>query len=93
MDELFKLDCNLKNDNNYWLVTIREFEMLLITYKNSPDLFFKIINEKIDSEYTHYLGGRELEIFLRKNNIIENQYLIEAKIINEYYNIKNSVLT
>ena len=27
-----------------------------------------------------------------KNNIIENQYLIEAKIINEYYNIKNSVL-
>lgn len=93
LDELFKLDCDLKNDNNYWLVTIREFEMLLITYKNSPDLFFKIINEKIDSEYTHSLGGRELEIFLRKNNIIENQYLIEAKIINEYYNIKNSVLT
>lgn len=31
LDELFRLDESLKNDGKYWLVTIREFEMLLMT--------------------------------------------------------------
>lgn len=89
LNELFDLDISLENDNNCWLVNIREFEMLFMTYKTSPDVFFKIVNEKIKSEHEHSFEGRELEMFLYKNNVRENKYLKETGIIEQYNNIKN----
>lgn len=91
LDELFSLDNELKNDYNYWLVNIREFEMLFMTYKNTPDKFFKIVSDKIKSEHEHSLEGRELEMFLNKNNVRENKYLKEVGIIEQYNNIKNII--
>lgn len=91
LDELFDLDSSLKNDNNYWLINIREFEMLFMTYKTSPDVFFKIVSDKIKSEHEHSLAGRELEMFLYKNNVRENKYLKAAGIIEQYDNIKNMI--
>ena len=91
LDELFSLDNELKNDYNYWLVNIREFEMLFMTYKNTPDKFFKIVSDKIKSEHEHSLEGRELEMFLFDNNIKENQFLAETGIMEQYKKIKNAI--
>ncbi len=92
LSELFDLDKSLENDYNYWLVNIREFEMLLMTYKNSPDIFLKIMEEKVKSEQEQSTKGRELDIFIYKNGIRKNDYLKELKIREQYDNIENTLL-
>ena len=93
LSELFDLDDSLENDYNYWLVNIREFEMFLMTHKSSPDIFLKIVEEKIKSEQEQSTKGRELDMFLYKNGIKKNDYLRQSKIIEQYNNIKNALLS
>ena len=88
LDLLFKLDTSLVDDNLYWLVTIREFEMLMHLYKTSPDLFDEIINEKIEAETKKSLSGRDLSYFLSQHGITENQYLIDTTISDNLNTIK-----
>lgn len=88
LDLLFKLDTFLVDDNLYWLVTIREFEMLMHLYKTSPDLFDEIINEKIEAETKKSLSGRDLSYFLSQHGITENQYLIDTAISDNLNTIK-----
>ena len=83
LEELFELDKSLVNDEKYWLVTIREFEMLLMLCHDNMELFKKIINEKYDSEITHSSQGRDLRQFFDRHQIYENKYLYEYNIIDE----------
>lgn len=83
LEELFELDKSLVNDEKYWLVTIREFEMLLMLCHDDIELFKKIINEKYDSEITHSSQGRDLRQFFDRYQIYENKYLYEYNIIDE----------
>lgn len=92
LDELFELDSSLNNDGNYWLVPIKELEMLLVTYKNNPELFFKIMKEKISSERTFSSNGRELLKFLEQNGITKNEYLKEFGISDYFEKIKRTYM-
>lgn len=92
LDELFELDSSLNNDGNYWLVPIKELEMLLVTYKNNPELFFKIMKEKISSERTFSSNGRELLKFLEQNGITKNEYLKEFGISDYFEKIKSTYM-
>lgn len=74
-------------------MNIREFEMFLMTHKSSPDIFLKIVEEKIKSEQEQSTKGRELDMFLYKNGINKNDYLRQSKIIEQYNNIKNALLS
>lgn len=89
LDLLFDIDTTLVNDNRYWLVTIREFEMLMHLYKISPELFNDIISEKIEAEQNKSLSGRDLSYFLSQHGINKNQYLIDAKITDNLDAIKS----
>lgn len=88
LEELFKLRPDLKNDGNYWLLNIREFEMLMMLYQNDKPLFKIIMNEKIQSETTFSRDGRELCFFLQKHNITHNDYLTKYGIYDEAERIK-----
>lgn len=81
--ELFKLRMDLHNDGNYWLLNIREFEILMMLYHDNKELFKAVINEKMESESTFSLDGRELSFFLDKHNITHNDYLTKFGIYSE----------
>lgn len=83
LEELFKLRTDLYNDGNYWLINIREFEMLMMLYHNDKDLFNTIVNEKMESESVFSLDGRELSFFLDKYHITKNDYLTKLGIYSE----------
>ena len=89
LDELFELDKSLVNDKKYWLVTIREFEMLLTICRDDLELFRLIVNEKNDSEITHSNQGRDLSQFFEKHNIHKNKYLYDFNIMDEWNKIKS----
>lgn len=89
LDELFKLNKSLVSDKQYCLITIREFEMLLMTYKENPELFKKIVLEKNAAEINESHDGRGLIFFLEKNGITENHYLQEFGILNKFDTILN----
>ena len=89
LEELFELDNSLVNDNKYWLVTIREFEMLLMICHDDLELFRLIVNEKDNSEITHSNQGRDLCQFFEKYHIYENKYLYEFNIMDEWDSIKS----
>lgn len=80
LDELFKLDSSLTNDGNYWLVSIKELEMLLSTFKNNHEEFLKIMEEKISAERNFSIEGRELLKFFEQNGIRDNENLKEFGI-------------
>ena len=69
LEELFRLDSEIVNDYNYWLMTINEFEMLFHTYKTNTELFFDIIANKIKLEHTQSHEGREMELLLSQKGI------------------------
>lgn len=91
LDVLFDLNPDLTNDNNYWLVSIQDFERLIYTYKTCPKKFFKIVNEKIEAEKSKSKEGRDLSMFLLKNGITNNGYLEEYGIANEFKKIDNYI--
>ena len=80
LDELFRLDETLENDGRYWLINIREFEMLLDTYKNNPMEFDKIIKEKLMDDSSLSSSGHDVESILNNHNIFINNYLISNGI-------------
>lgn len=84
LDLLFDIDNTLIDDNRYWLVTIREFEMLMHLHKTSPKLFNLIIDEKIEAENRKSKFGRDLSYFFSKHGIKDNQYLKDTKITNNF---------
>ncbi len=90
LDELFELNRSLSNDKKYWLLTIREFEMLLMTYKNNPLLFEKIVAEKDSAELNTSHQGRELIQFLNNNGVKDNDYLNLFGITNQIEEIRNN---
>ena len=88
LDELFVLDTSLTDDRSYWLMTIREFEMLIYTYKTNPDTFREIVDEKISLERERSHRGREIERLFSKRSINQNQYLRDSGIILQFEQIK-----
>lgn len=93
LDELFKLDATLTTDKKYWLITIREFEMLLMTYKENPELFKKIVLEKDAAEIKESKDGRGLIFFLENNGITQNKYLQEFGVLKEFEIIENIIIS
>ena len=80
LDELFRVDKTLKNDGKYWLINIREFEMLLDIYKNNPIEFDNIIKEKLGDDSSLSFSGHSVESILNNHNIFINNYLISSGI-------------
>lgn len=91
LDELFIFDSSLQNDKKYWLMTIREFEMLLITYKDNPKLFKKIIEAKDEAELCCSKNGREMIQFLNKYDVRKNTYLERFGILHEFDQINKNI--
>lgn len=88
LDELFALDTSLRDDRSYWLLNIREFEMLMYAYKTSPDIFREIVGEKLSLEHELSHSGREIERLFSKRSINQNQYLRDSGIITQFEQIK-----
>lgn len=84
LDELTKLpECLVPNDRYYWLVTIREMEMLLSLYKENPTLFEEIISEKIKREESQYQNGKSIQKIMSERGIYQNQHIVRPQI--KYY--------
>ena len=91
LDKLFDLNPSLINDKSYWLVSIRDFERLMYTYKIDPNTFFKVVSEKIEAEENSSQEGRDLSKFLSNNGIKHNAYLEEHGIINEFEKLETYI--
>lgn len=89
LGELFRINPNLTNDYNYWLMTIQEFEMLLYTYKTNPTVFFEIITDKVRLEHMQSQDGRDIEQLLSRKGISENLYIQKSGIINQIQRIED----
>ena len=89
LDKLFELDKTLFNDKYYWLMSIKDFEKLMYTYKTNPEIFFKVVSEKIKAEETHSNEGRDISKFLSDNGITENDYLSNFGISEEFEKIED----
>lgn len=92
LSKLFEIEKSLTNDNYYWLVSIKDFEILAHTYKTDQNLFFKIISEKIHAEETQSNEGRDLTKFFAENGIKHNEYLDEFGISKYFKDIEKFVL-
>ncbi len=92
LDLLFDINAELKELNNkkFWLMTIREFEMLMITYKDNPDLFFEVINDKDTSELSSSKDGRDPLQIMYKHGIKNNKYLDEFGVYNQFKKLTNT---
>ncbi len=75
LDELFRLRQDLQNDGRYCLITIREFEMLMMLYSQDKDTFKIVMNNKIQAERTESKEGREFSKFFDECGVKDNQYL------------------
>lgn len=76
LENAFKLKGNnVIDDGYYWLASIADIEMLLYTYKTNPDLFYKIIEEKVKAETTKSTEGRELARIMNNNNVDTNEHI------------------
>lgn len=85
LDELYKLDPSITNDNKVWLVTVNEFESLLQLYKKSPDIALSIIDEKDRIETTRIYIERDLKQLFFKNGIDHNIYLEDSGIYDDQF--------
>ena len=75
LEELFRLRQDLHNDGRYCLISIREFEMLMMLYSQDKDAFKIVMNNKIQAELTESKESREFSKFLADCGVNENQYL------------------
>lgn len=90
LDEFFRINTDLVDDNKYWLVSIGEFEMLLYLYKNNNELFMKIVKEKDSVETNRLNAHRELRQLFHKYGIEKNEHLKETGIYEDMFDhIKN----
>lgn len=68
-------ECDVENDNYYWLVTISEMERLLTVAKNDRKKFDDIICDKVDRELHHSLAGKSLDQLLDEHGVTDNEYI------------------
>jgi len=78
-------ECDIINDQYYWIVTIDDMEKLLYLYKNDKDICKKIIEEKIQREENNAIDGKRLQIMFSKYGVNKNKHL-EQKQIQHYEN-------
>lgn len=97
MDEV--LDCAFDvdescpdNDGRYWLVSIDMMEVLLHTFKNSPDKFSQIMDEKNHLELSHSKDGRDLFRIINKYGIDKNYHINQSKYSQFLDDIKEEVI-
>ena len=91
VEDVFGLpQCKVKNDDNYWMVSIGEFEMFLHLYQSNKELFFEIFDEKIKREHNHSAEGKDLESIMRNHGIVKNEY-IESEKFAKYRTIAEDV--
>ena len=94
LDCVFDLEENdVNNDGRYWLVSIDMMEVLLYTYKHSPDAFQAIMDEKNQLELSHSNDGRDLYRIVKKHGIDKNYHIIQEKYTGFFNEIKNRVVT
>jgi hypothetical protein len=67
-------NAGIANDDYYWLVTIKEMEMLLYQYKNNRAVFKEIVAEKIKRQTENSSDGHSLEQLFWGKGLIENQH-------------------
>ena len=80
LEWVFGLDENCpENDGRYWLVSIDMMEVLLHTFKNSPDQFVAIMNEKNQLELCRSKDGRDLFRIIYKYGIDKNHHINQSK--------------
>lgn len=93
LENLFDIRKDLTNDGRYWLVTIRDFEILMMLYKTDRNTFDEIMEEKIKAETTFSKDGRDLSLFYEKHKITDNEYLKSFGIYNEFTKITDYLLS
>ncbi len=71
---------DIENDGYYWIVTIREFEMLLGLYKRDYKTFCDVMSTKIFLESNHIEDGRTLGLLIAKRGQDIN-YLKEVEAL------------
>ena len=74
-------ECDVENDNYYWLVTISEMERLLTVAKNDRKKFDDIICDKVDRELHHSLAGKSLDQLLDEHGVTDNEYIRQEKFM------------
>lgn len=90
LDELFRIDTEIINDNKYWLVSINEFENLLYLFKTNQKLALRIIAEKDEIESTKIYNERDLKQLFYKYGVESNLYIKNNAIYDEQFEkIKN----
>ena len=93
LENMFDIRKDLTNDGHYWLVTIRDFEILMMLYKTDRNTFDEIMEEKIKAETTFSKDGRDLSLFYEKHKITDNEYLKSFGIYNEFTKITDYLLS
>ena len=84
LDEIFELDdCEIKNDGNFWMMTISEFEAILCLYSEDKAKFCDVINEKIKRNSTNCTSGKSLSKILFAKKVVNNHILKDNDI--KYY--------
>lgn len=76
LEQVFTMkECDTESDNHFWLVTIEEMEILLSLCPKNRDSFDSIIEEKNRREIAHSKDGKTLFQIMRKQGVLENDFL------------------
>jgi len=82
LEQIFAMpECDVENDNYYWLVTIGEMERLLTVAKTNRKKFNDIICEKVERELNHSLAGKSIGQLLDENGVTGNEYIRQEKFM------------
>ena len=65
--------------------------MLLHTYKNHPEIFKQIIEDKIEAETSKSMGGRELGQIMQRHDIDTNEHIHSYPYISYKTNLMDSL--
>lgn len=87
LEELYSLQPDLKDDKRLWLMTIKELEMFMMLYSESPEKAQRVFFEKNDAELTNDKYGRDWMRFLAKEDVKHNDYLKKFGIYNQFNKI------
>ena len=87
LDMLFELKSEIPNDGRLWLLTIREFEMLLLLYKLKPDSFRDVMLKKITLEKNKAIERRDFLSLFYEANVYDLSYVKHFGIYQNYRNI------
>lgn len=91
IDQLFKLDSTIVNDGRYWLMSIKEFEEFIFTYKTNPKKFFDVVEKKTIAEKTQNLNERGVLIFLKRVGVKRQHYINAFGISGQFNKIAQTL--